>query len=98
LLFEGDEAKEKESTHEIRTVKLHSKHWVRPFTAYAPFTTPDKLYELLWNRTDAPHVWWIGQIITYITKLQANVDNKLSELKSQLGFKHPIVGYNIKLF
>ena len=41
LLYEGDEATEKESAHEVRTVKLHSKHWVRPFTAYAPFTTPD---------------------------------------------------------
>jgi len=91
-LHTGDERQEQELTKSEAVVKLESNDWVRPFTAFAPFSSPDILQSVLLKHAENPHVWWIGQIMTYLFRLNPETAKSIVKLKSQLNFTHPIVG------
>jgi len=91
-LHKGDERQEQELTKREPFVKLQSKEWVKQFTAFAPFSSPDILQSVLLKHAENPHVWWIGQIMTYLFRLNPETAKSIAKLKSKLHFTHPIVG------
>jgi len=91
-LHTGDERQEQELTKSEAVVKLESKGAFGPFTAFAPFSSPDILQSVLLKHAENPHVWWIGQIMTYLFRLNPETTKSIVKLKSKLNFTHPIVG------
>ena len=39
-----------------------------------------------------PEVWWIGQIMKHVTRVQPRFKNEIENLKKQINFTSPIVG------
>ena len=91
-IFAGDDQHINELTSNEEVVKLDPKRYVGPLSAFAPFTTPNVLEHILTNKTDMPHLWWIGQIMTYLFRPNDETMRNTQELKIKLQFTHPIVG------
>jgi len=81
-----------ESTGDLAVVTKTITGMTDPSTVYAPFSFPDIFQEDLRNKTKAPHLWWIGQVMSYITTMHPAVSRDLGAVKRNIGFTHPIVG------
>ncbi|CAH1789728.1 unnamed protein product [Owenia fusiformis] len=63
---------------------------------YLPYSVPRDLGERLMNIHGHPIVWWIGHILSYIMTPNEQFQKYLDDLKSQIQFKHPIVGVHVR--
>lgn len=67
-----------------------------PRPNYLPLAVPEDLAERLERFHGDPSVWWIGQLVTYLTRPNDNLKADLEASKQKLGFQNPIVGVHIR--
>ena len=65
---------------------------MKPRPEALPLSVPDDIADRLIRFHGNPAAWWIGQIIQYLTRPQPYLKKAFSDVKSSLGFRHPIVG------
>eukprot|EP00057_Strongylocentrotus_purpuratus_P005429 XP_003730961.2 PREDICTED: alpha-(1,6)-fucosyltransferase [Strongylocentrotus purpuratus] len=63
---------------------------------FLPWAVPEDISERLRRVHSKPHIWWIGQIITYILKPQPQTQSLIDNKTTALGFAHPIVGIHVR--
>ncbi|KAF7991358.1 hypothetical protein HCN44_002920 [Aphidius gifuensis] len=69
---------------------------VYPKPKYQPPSVPLDLVPRIKKLHGHPLVWWVGQVLKYLMRLQDNNIKKLNESKEKLGFKKPIVGIHVR--
>lgn len=63
---------------------------------YLPRAVPKDLAERISNIHEVPVVWWVGQFVKYLMRLQPSTNNMIIEATRNMKFKHPIVGVHIR--
>ena len=67
-----------------------------PTPAWSPFAVPRDVLDRLGGLHEQPSLWWIGQGLAYLWRLQPNVTKTLDEEAKRKDFRKPIVGWVIK--
>lgn len=65
---------------------------INPRPPFLPQTIPASIAERLTRLHGHPFVWWLGQLLLYITRPQPSLVNDIKEATRKLGFRGPIVG------
>lgn len=64
--------------------------------AALPLAVPEDLADNLTHFHGNPAAWWIGQIVTYLTRPRQDLETHLIQTKARLNFSHPIVGVQVR--
>lgn len=64
--------------------------------AALPLAVPEDLANKLSRFHGNPVAWWIGQIVTYLTRPQPSLQSRFKQTKAKLNFSHPIVGVQVR--
>ena len=75
-----------------QVVELPIVDSLSPRPDYLPLAIPDDLADRLLRFHGDPSAWWIGQLVTYLTRPNEMLKNDLIESRKKLGFENPIVG------
>ena len=59
---------------------------------FLPLAIPEDISQELMRAHGNPAVWWIGQIMKFIMRLQPDVKEYIEKKAAALKFEHPIVG------
>lgn len=57
---------------------------------------PDEIYEELKRVHDNPFVWWLGQVLIYLTRPNEALKKMISDKAGALGFKNRCVGVHVR--
>ncbi|XP_049855668.1 alpha-(1,6)-fucosyltransferase-like [Schistocerca gregaria] len=71
----------------------------RGFLAHTPFHPPAVPADLLPTVRlfhGAPHAWWVGQVLSYLMRLQPRSDQLVRAALRRLNFTRPIVGIHVR--
>eukprot|EP00057_Strongylocentrotus_purpuratus_P016333 XP_011670807.1 PREDICTED: alpha-(1,6)-fucosyltransferase-like isoform X1 [Strongylocentrotus purpuratus] len=63
---------------------------------FLPWAIPEDISKRLRRVHSKPHVWWIGQIMTYILKPQPQAQEFIDKKINALEFTRPIVGIHVR--
>ncbi|XP_052212208.1 alpha-(1,6)-fucosyltransferase-like [Dreissena polymorpha] len=63
---------------------------------FLPLAIPEDIADRLTRIHGDPSAWWVGQFVTYLTRLNAMMRKFLNETKEKLGFVNPIVGLHVR--
>ncbi len=80
------------SIEDKQVVQLPIIDGLKPRPDTLPLAVPEDLYERLTRLHGNPIVWWLGQIIKYLTRPQPALEEAIKEAEQVLGYQHPIVG------
>lgn len=69
---------------------------LNPRPQYLPLAIPADLAPRLTRLHGDPIVWWIGQFMKYLLRMQPETQSMLEAAILKLGFKSPIVGVHIR--
>ncbi|XP_045168522.2 alpha-(1,6)-fucosyltransferase-like [Mercenaria mercenaria] len=83
-------------TDSAQVVELPIVDSLSPRPSYLPLAIPDDLADRLFRFHGDPSAWWIGQLVTYLTRPNEMLKTDLTESKKKLGFQNPIVGVHIR--
>lgn len=67
-----------------------------PRPAYLPLAIPEDLAPRLTRIHGEPIVWWVGQFMKYLLRMQPDTQAMIDAGIEKLGFKGPIVGVHIR--
>ena len=81
-----------EAIHDTQVVQMPIIDGMPARPAALPLAVPEDLADNITRFHGNPAAWWIGQIVTYLTRPQKELDNHFTQTKSKLNFSHPIVG------
>lgn len=65
---------------------------IKPRPDYLPLSIPEDISERLIRLHGNPAVWWLGQLVKYLTRPQEQLLQDLEHVRQKLGFLSPIVG------
>ncbi|ESO93492.1 hypothetical protein LOTGIDRAFT_178508 [Lottia gigantea] len=80
----------------IQVVELPIVDSMNPRPLFMPLSVPADLAERLSRVHGDPSVWWIGQMVRYLTRPQPELADDLKRTKHRLEFKSPIVGVHVR--
>lgn len=63
---------------------------------YLPLNIPEDLSSKLIQFHGDPSVWWLGQVVSYLTRPQSWLEKSLKDFENAIGFSHPIAGIHIR--
>ncbi|KAH3822154.1 hypothetical protein DPMN_123925 [Dreissena polymorpha] len=79
-------------TDDSQVIELPILHNLSPRLSFLPLAIPEDIADRLTRIHGDPSAWWVGQFVTYLTRLNAMMRKFLNETKEKLGFVNPIVG------
>ncbi|XP_049774973.1 alpha-(1,6)-fucosyltransferase-like [Schistocerca cancellata] len=65
-------------------------------TTFHPPAVPADLLPTVRLFHGAPHAWWVGQVLTYLMRLQPRSDQLVRAALRRLNFTRPIVGIHVR--
>ncbi|XP_076818653.1 alpha-(1,6)-fucosyltransferase-like [Clavelina lepadiformis] len=65
-------------------------------TLFKPYTIPAELKEKIVKLHNDPNVWWIGQIMRYLFRVQPWVMKIAEDIKEKFQIKHPYVSVQVR--
>ncbi|CAK8685962.1 unnamed protein product [Clavelina lepadiformis] len=65
-------------------------------TLFKPYTIPAELKEKIVKLHNDPNVWWIGQIMTYLFRVQPWVMKIAEDIKEKFQIKHPYASVQVR--
>ena len=65
---------------------------LHPRPDFLPLAIPEDLAPRLTKLHGNPSVWWIGQIVKYLTRPQPHLQKDIESVNQRLKFSGPIVG------
>lgn len=66
--------------------------FMKPRPPYLPIAIPTDIAGRLEKVHGEPHIWWVGQFVTYLLRLQPQTQALLDEAKSKMDISTPTVG------
>jgi glycoprotein 6-alpha-L-fucosyltransferase len=84
----------KNDTRIIRT-DPYIRLYARP-NKLLPTNLPTQLFPRLDKLLEEPDVWWIGQILKFVTRLRPHYQKLVRETAAKIGIESPIVGVHIR--
>lgn len=69
---------------------------LNPRPAHLPLAIPADLAPRLKRLHGEPIVWWVGQFLKYLLRMQPETETIIEAGMHKLGFKNPIVGVHIR--
>lgn len=69
---------------------------VRPRPEALPLSIPKDLSERLLRFHGDPSVWWVGQFVKYLNRLQPELAEDIERTREKIGFLSPIVGVHVR--
>lgn len=82
--------------HNTQVVELPIIDSLNPRPPYLPLAIPEDLAPRLKRLHGDPIVWWVGQFLKYLLRMQPETQNMLDAARQKLGFKKPIVGLHVR--
>ena len=83
------------STDDVLEVKVPIVEMLGPRPPQMPMAFPKDLAEKLLAFHGYPFVWWAGQLFRYLLRPNKQLADYINEKRKVIGFKRPIVGYQI---
>lgn len=83
-------------TFDVQVVTLPIIDSLNPRPPYLPLAIPSDLAPRLGRIHGNPIVWWIGQFLKYLLRLQPKTQAMIDEGIAKLNFKSPIVGVHVR--
>ncbi|OQV24677.1 Alpha-(1,6)-fucosyltransferase [Hypsibius exemplaris] len=79
----------------------HHPSFVYPFfpeptPTWIPFAVPHDVLQRASVLHEQPSLFWIGQGLTYLWRLQPNITRKFEKEAAKLGFRTPVVGIHVR--
>ena len=71
-------------------------NYVKNNPPYLPFVIPTDLANVVQHFHRIPGLWFLGQIVSYLLRLNGDMQKFIDDLKTSIGFKKPIVGLEKK--
>jgi len=81
---------------DVQVVQLPIVDFLKPRPPYLPIAIPSDLSSEIEKIHGEPHIWWVGQFMSYILRLQPPNAAYVKEAKEKMGFKTPIVGIHVR--
>ncbi|XP_063427780.1 alpha-(1,6)-fucosyltransferase-like [Mytilus trossulus] len=69
---------------------------LHPRPDFLPLAIPEDLAPRLTKLHGNPSVWWIGQIVKYLTRPQPHLQKDIESVNQRLKFSGPIVGVHVR--
>lgn len=69
---------------------------LHPRPDFMPLSVPEDLAQELSTFHGDPAVWWIGQVITYLLRMQPDIERDVLNAGKKMGFQNPIVGLHVR--
>ncbi|XP_052106129.1 alpha-(1,6)-fucosyltransferase-like [Mytilus californianus] len=69
---------------------------LHPRPDFLPLAVPEDLAPRLTKLHGNPSVWWIGQIVKYLTRPQPHLQKDIASVNQRLKFSGPIVGVHVR--
>ncbi|CAG7819763.1 unnamed protein product [Allacma fusca] len=63
---------------------------------HLPVSIPADICRRLERVHGEPHIWWVGQFIRYLLRLQPSFQNEIKEYVEKLRFQSPTVGIHVR--
>ena len=79
---------------DAQVIQLPIVDFLKPRPPFLPVAIPADIGDRLENSHGEPHIWWVGQFMTYLLRLQPQTQKLIDESREKLGFhsNSPIVG------
>ena len=77
---------------EAQVVEMPIIDSLHPRPMYLPLAVPEDLADRMRRFHGDPAVWWIGQLVKYLTRPQKHLEDDLADSIQKLGFQGPIIG------
>jgi glycoprotein 6-alpha-L-fucosyltransferase len=61
-----------------------------------PTNLPSQLFPRLERLFEEPDIWWVGQILKFLTRLRPNYQKLVRKTAAKIGIKSPIAGVHIR--
>ncbi|XP_077997267.1 alpha-(1,6)-fucosyltransferase-like [Glandiceps talaboti] len=81
---------------DVQVIDLPIVDGLHPRPNYLPLSIPEDLSERLLRLHGNPAVWWLGQLVKYVTRPQPSLQNLIDETHTRLKFETPIVGVHVR--
>lgn len=69
--------------------------FVKPRPPFLPISIPSDIAGRLEKVHGEPHIWWVGQFVTYLLRMKPQTQALLDEAKSKMDISSPTVGYAV---
>ncbi|XP_037048449.1 alpha-(1,6)-fucosyltransferase-like [Bradysia coprophila] len=80
----------------IQVVDIPRMDNLIPQTPFLPQVIPEDLAPRLTRLHGDPFVWWVGQFLKYLLRMQPQTHNMVDGHRQKLGFTKPIVGVHVR--
>lgn len=82
--------------HNTQIIDLPIIDSLNPRTPHLPLAIPEDLAPRLMRLHGDPIVWWVGQFLKYLLRMQPDTKEMLDAGRKKLGFQKPIVGVHVR--
>ncbi|CAG7835828.1 unnamed protein product [Allacma fusca] len=83
-------------TEDSRVVQLPIVDFLKPKPDYLPISIPADIADRLEKVHGEPHIWWVGQFMKFLLRLQPQFQNIIDSHVSKLGVSSPTVGIHVR--
>ncbi|KAK4887716.1 hypothetical protein RN001_003987 [Aquatica leii] len=83
-------------SHDSTVIRLPQVDRLSHRSQYLPLAVPEDLVNRLKIIHGNPIVWWIGQILKYVWKLQPRTTRYINYQMEKIGIEHPFVGIQVR--
>ena len=78
---------------DAQVVILPIVDFLKPKPDYLPIAIPADIADRLEKVHGEPHIWWVGQFMKYLLRMQPDYQTMIDGYVSKLGITSPTVGY-----
>ncbi|ODM92730.1 Alpha-(1,6)-fucosyltransferase [Orchesella cincta] len=82
--------------HDVQVLTLPIVDFMKPRPPFLPITIPSDIAGRLEKVHGDPHIWWVGQFVTYLLRMQPQTQVLLDEAKSKMDISSPTVGVHVR--
>lgn len=83
-------------TNESEAVMFPDWDKPKPKPEHQPMAVPLDIASRLQRFHEMPSAWWVGQFISYMMRLQPEMQETIHQVQMQLNFSSPIVGVHVR--